>query len=109
MKTAAKVVAPAPVKDSLLLSAVTEDELGPRTRMHKENPLEAHLRLSYEQGKTFGVTVADAKTAVNMLRRAANTLDIGVTIDSVDLKNGTFRVKFAGRDRREYKVRTPVA
>lgn len=92
------------------LSAVTEDELGPRTRRHKDNPLEAHLRLSYEEGKTLGVTVTgDGKDAVNMIRRAANALDIGVTVDVDDLGNGTSRVKFAGRDRREYKARAPRA
>ena len=105
----ATATAPAPIVDGFL-SAVTEDELGPRTRRHKDNPLEAHLRLSYENGKTLGVTVTgNGKDAVNMIRRAANALDIGVTIDVDDLGNGTSRVKFAGRDRREYKARAPRA
>lgn len=108
-KTATKSAAPAvaPEDQPLFVGGVTEDviEKADRTRSRKANPLREHLESSHKSGKTLGVTVRDPKEAVNMLRRAANELNIGVTIAVTDLGDGTHRVKFAGKERRSYTPR----
>jgi len=103
-------------KFSMIPDSVSVDEIGTKERKRKENPMEPLAIRSYNDKVTLGITVPDAeaaKAAENLLRRAANDNEYGMSIvtgPDYDKKTGKetgyIRVKFTARDRRPYKARS---
>lgn len=86
------------------LSGIEEDTLAPVTRARDtgENPMTEHLQNSYNASKAMGLTVQDGTTAryiVSKLNQAGKTLEIGVSIQTVNPETGD---KIATKDLAEY-------
>lgn len=95
-----------------------------RKRVPAENPFLPHVKSSYEQKSGLSVTVEafKAKAAVNFIRRAAETLELGVRVVVQDSRgqkksaeqiknaeekksNTAWTVLFEAKDKRNYPAR----
>lgn len=76
-----------------------------RKREQKPNPLELPVKDSYEHDKVKQVNVPEAqvKHAVNLIRRAANKMKIGVRVVTNDPVDGHVLIVFKAKERAKRK------
>lgn len=84
------------------------------------NPFLDHLRASSDkrtdkgrgtwigQGKTLTVPEKQAKAAVNLIRYAANRLNIGVTVAETPVAGNKVRIDFAAKNRKQKRTTAPT-
>lgn len=84
------------------------------------NPFVAHLEASAAkrtdkgkgawigQGKTLTVPEKQAKAAVNLIRYAANRLNLGVTVAETPVAGSKVRIDFAAKNRKQKRTTAPT-
>lgn len=77
-----------------------------RGRSRKPNPYQGAVRQSADQGKAKAcVLPADqVDDATRLIRRGAAYEELGVSIRTEELEDGSVRVTFQGREKRQYNV-----
>lgn len=82
-----------------------------KTRAAAHNPFTEHVKDSYEyeEGRAVVVDAIQKGRVESLIRRAADALGIGVSIQIDDVDGDRVKVSFAGKERRKRKSAEEVA